>query len=317
MAQAFVELLKLLGSEDQPLVTSRLAELSDLDVARLERFSAAWASFSADRRHSILKQLGQMADSQIELSFEAINRMALDDPDPRSRAQAIANLWESEDPRLARPLLGLLEADPEIGVRVAAARALGLFVLLGETEDLSADLLLDIEAGLLRAVREDKSPEVRDGCLESLGFSSREEVPALIEQAYSSSLESTLRSALQAMARSANSRWEPQVMAKLYDPAPDIRLEAVQAAGELGLRQAAPDLVDLLDDVDDRVLRAAIRSLGQVGGPLASEALAKLQNSVTGEEVELVQDALDNLAFEDGARDLFTFDLDDAEDPAN
>lgn len=54
MARPFVELLSLLGNEEQPLTPASLAEFSDLDAARLNQFSAAWATFSADRRHSIL-----------------------------------------------------------------------------------------------------------------------------------------------------------------------------------------------------------------------------------------------------------------------
>ena len=313
MDRGFVELLNTLGNEAQPLEASKLTELSDLDALHLAKFAEAWEGFGANRRHSILLALGDLANSKIELTFEAINRMVLADPDPRLRAQAIGNLWESEDPQLARQLLDKLRTDPAEEVRRAAAVALGSFVLLAETQDLEAQLRLEIEQVLLEAVRSDPSLKVRDCSLESLGYSTREEVPELIEQAYASGQGSSLRAALRAMARSADSRWAAFVMPKLQDPEPEIRLEAVQAAGELDLREASDELVDLLEDVDERIQKAAIWSLSQVGGSIATAALEQLQESASDSSAELIQDALDNLAFEDEARDLFTLNLDDEE----
>ena len=316
MQSGFVGLLELLGNEAYPLEPASLTALSDLDAVRLAQFRSAWERFGTKRRHAILLQLGELANSKIELSFEAVNRFALQDSDPPSRAQAIGNLWESEDPQLARQLLDVLRADQVAEVRKAAADALGSFVLLAETEDLAEQLRLEIERGLLKAVRSDPSKEVREGCLQSLGFSTREEVPELIEMAYSSGEGSSLRAALRAMSRSADSHWAPLVVAKLQDPEPGTRFEAVQAAGELDIREASEELVDLLEDVDDRIRKAAIWSLSQVGGSIAIAALEQLQESASESEAQLIQDALDNLEFEDGARELFRLNFDDEDSAA-
>jgi HEAT repeat protein len=138
----------------------------------------------------------------------------------------------------------------------------------------------------------------------------------LIEQAYSSGEGSSLRAALRAMSRSADSRWAPLVMAKLQDPEPDTRFVAVQAAGELDIREASEELVDLLEDVDDRIRRAAIWSLSQVGGSIATATLEQLQESASDSEAQLIQDAIDNLEFEDGARDIFRLNFDDEDSAA-
>jgi HEAT repeat protein len=105
-------------------------------------------------------------------------------------------------------------------------------------------------------------------------------------------------------------------MAKLQDPEPDIRFEAVQAAGELGIREASEELVDLLEDVDDRIAKAAIWSLSQVGGSIATAALEQLQESASESDAQLIQDALDNMEFEDGARDIFMLNFDDEDSAA-
>lgn len=316
MQSGFVGLLELLGNEASLVELASLTELSDLDPVRLAQLRSAWQGFGAKRRHSILSKLGELANSKIELSFEAINRFALQDPYPPSRAQAIGNLWESEDPQLAQQLLVMLRADQSAEVRKAAASALGSFVLLAETEDLAEQLRLEIEQDLLDSVRSDPSTDVRESCLMSLGFSTRVEVPELIETAYSSGDSSSVRAALRAMSRSADARWAALVMAKLQDPEPDTRFEAVQAAGELDIREASEELIDLLEDVDDRIRKAAIWSLSQVGGSIATAALEQLQESASESEAQLIQDAIDSLEFDDGAREIFRLNFDDEDSVA-
>lgn len=318
MEDSFLELLQSLSDENQPLDTARLAELSDLDQERLDRFTEAWHRLGEHTRQQVLREFGSMAESQIELCFEAINRMAVTDPEPAVREQAIDNLWESEDPGLVHLFLEALERDPSERVRSAAAKALGAFVLLGETRDLPRELSRAVEAGLLVANQGDPSDGVRERSLESLGFSSRAEVPRLIEQAYESGSESELRAALRAMAHSAHPRWIEHVLKRLNHPSPQVRLEAVQAAGEVEARQAVPELVELIDDVDDGVRRAAIWSIGQLGGPLAAEALGGLMESAEDEaEIELVQDALDNMDFVQSTRDLLRHTEDGVEGSAD
>jgi HEAT repeat protein len=117
------------------------------------------------------------------------------------------------------------------------------------------------------------------------------------------------------MGRSANEDWAPRVMAELYHAGPRVRQEAAHAAGELALEQSARELVYLLDDVDPAVRQEAIWALGQVGGRVALEALESLsESSEDPAESQLIEDALDNLAFLEGTRDLLLFDLDNPEE---
>lgn len=310
MEESFVELLKLL-SDSKPIDPPRLAELSDLGGPELDRFGQVWNALPLDRRRAVLGDLARLADSQIELTFEAINRVALDDPESQVRLLAIKNLWESEDPAIARRFLDCLSDDPSSEVRAAAGKALGVFVLIGETRELSYELLRSIEDALLSAFRADDSERVRDGSLESLGYSSRREVPDLIEAAYQSGGDRTRRSALRAMSHSANRVWREPVLAQLHHPDPSVRLQAVKAAGELGLQDGAEEVADLLEDVDPEIRRAAIWSLGQIGGPLAADTLTALsQDPSDTDEAQLLEDAIDNLAFESGTRELFLLDFD-------
>ena len=138
----------------------------------------------------------------------------------------------------------------------------------------------------------------------------------MIEEGFAAENESRIAAALCAMARSANQAWGENVLAHLHDGSPIIRLEAIRAAGDIGLREGVPDLIELLEDVDDSVRRASMWSLGQIGGMKASEVLNSLAEAELGEdEQETLQDAIDNLVFADGEHELFSFDEDDAQDP--
>lgn len=316
MSQAFIELLDFLADDSKSLTPAKVAELSDLDSDETQTLTRHWNRISPDRRFEILQESRTLADNQIELTFESVNRIAIGDPEPRNRRIAIQNLWESEDPGLVPPLLEALAKDPEPDVREAAGAALSHFIYLGELASLRPELLHSIEEQLLNAAQHDRSKRVRRSSLESLGFSSRSEVPILIQSAYQSKDEAGLRTALRAMGRSADEIWAPNVLAQLHHAAPEIRVEAVQAAGELAMREAAEEIIDLLDDVHDDVRSAAIWSLGQIGGSRALEALDQLLGSARdAQESELIEAAIQNLTFFEGTRELLLLDFNETEDP--
>ena len=316
MDQELDELFSLLMDEEQLLPIEELSALSDLDTRQLDRFSSCWQSLSPQRRRTLLATLGQQADEHVELLFDSINCLVLDDPDPTIRKIAIGNLWESTDPSLPSAFLTALNEDSSILVRAAAADALGRFVLLTELEDGSLTESDQIVDDLLRTIRDGASSELHRACVKSLGFSSREETQAIIADAYLSEDEDLVQSALIAMGRSANPVWRPEILQELNHPSPLIRAEAARAAGELELHDAAQSLVELLEDVSDEVIHIAIWSLGQLGGDVARTALLNIQASAPDPEtVKKADEALEHLAFLEGTPDLLIYDFDDpAED---
>jgi HEAT repeat protein len=314
----FEHLLHHLQDGEIPVSRLHLDHLSDLDRSQISLLRPAWQAIPPARRREVVAALGRLADDDIGVTFESVNRMILDDPDAEVRRQAIENLWECEDPSLVERFIELLSSDGEAQVRSSAAAALGRYVLLGQMDRISPKRLLAAEECLLGAQKGDADDEVRRRCLEALGFSSRAEVGGLIREAYESRSDRLMQSSLLAMGRSASGEWAPEVLAQLRNPAPEVRREAAVAAGELGLKEAVLDLIELLDDVHTEVKRSAIWSLGEIGGPRALRALSNLIEAAEDEdEKELVEDALDNLAFVDGTRDFVLFDLEDldTEDP--
>ncbi len=309
------KILDSLLDESQPVPTLDLAQLSDLDSAGAQTVTERWKDTPTANRQAVIHQLGQLAQDHFELDFECVNRIALDDTDPEVRRQAVANLWECEDPELARKLIQLIGEDEDDAVRARAAEALGRFVYLGEVDKLDPALHKALEDHLLALVQAESPSEVGLRALESLGYSSRPEVGGLIEVAYASSEEAVRRAGVMAMGRSAHEKWVPAVAEALHNPSPHIREEAARAAGELEARSTVPSLIELLEDARLSVRRAAIWSLGVIGGQRSEKALLAIQeNEAFAEDAGLIEDALDYLNFLSSTPDFLLMDLDGPDD---
>ena len=124
-----------------------------------------------------------------------------------------------------------------------------------------------------------------------------------------------LISALFAMGRSYNSKWQEKVLDKLDDPDEGVRAEAAQAAGELTLKKSVPKLLEMLADGDSDVRAAAIWSLSDIGGEGVRESLEEMmEETEDDQEADLLEEALDNLDFVEGMGGFSLLDLDEDED---
>jgi len=307
------QLIEALLDLETPLPARFLYRLSDLEPADLEKLATIWTQLPLWRRQGLLEDLEELNSHETLLDFVAISRFALQDEDPKVRCMAVSTLRDYEEPELIPTLLGLLDQDRDADVRAAAAQALGQYVFLGEIEALSQAKLKKIEEALLSALQNPGSPvQVQRGALEALGYSSREDVTPFIKKAFASPDKLWVASALFAMGRSASEEWQPEVLSMLHNSFPALRFEAARAAGELELSDASPELLELLDDPDENTRQASIWSLSQIGGEGVQEALEALYEEAEDEdEQELLEAALDNLTFTQGAKLMPLFEMPD------
>jgi HEAT repeat protein len=171
----------------------------------------------------------------------------------------------------------------------------------------------------LESARGTDEARVRRHALESLGYSSNPDVVELVESAFEQESIDWKVSALVAMGRSADDRWEDRVLRCMLDDNDRIRKAAVQSAGMLSLKSARVPLLRMLENEDNgEVMSAAIWSLSQIGGEDVQIYIENLidQTEDDDELVEFLEEALDNLAFtEDLDRfELMSFDPDEVED---
>jgi HEAT repeat protein len=289
-----------------------LREFSDLGTSELKSVLDVWPRVELSRKVTLLEELNALADNDTLVSFDEFARALLTDPDAQVRTRAIRLLDESETVDLVPSYLDMLNNDPDISVRAEAARALNLFVALGELEEISEGVHRQVEDALLMSVTSEDDVRVRRAALESLGYSSRTEVATLIESSFHREDPNWQTSALIAMGRSADDRWTDEVTRSLVNENDNIRRAAVQAAGDLPLKSTRPLLLKMLgEEEDERVLSAVIWSLSQIGGEDVRTYLENLMDQIEDDDqVAYLEEALDNLAFtEDLDRfDLFSFD---------
>ncbi len=315
----FQAVVSALLDESKPFPPTYLHRFSDLGQHDLEELRKVWLDINPARREALLEDLEDLADSDTLVSFDDLARLAMKDPDPLVRTTAIRLLWEDQDLKLVPVFSEMMTNDPEEAVRAAAASALGLFVYLGELEEIPSNILREVEDSLLAVASGPDQPIVRRRAIEALGYSSREEVPALIQAGFESTDPEWLASVLFAMGRSADPRWETAILQNLDHPDIPVRVEAIRAAGQLELAAARLPLLDMLDEreeLDDEIFVSAIWSLSQIGGDGVRDRLEELVEETEDEdEAEYIDLALENLSFTEDFNvfDMFDFEPDQEE----
>ena len=308
----FSQVLEALQDIKRPFPAIHLHRFSDLTGSDMAKFKNIWQKVDANRKASFLEDLEELAESDTIVSFDELAKFALSDAEPRVRETALHLLWECEDRKLIPTYLNMMEKDPDPMVRASAASALGLFAYEGELEEIPTEILTNIEDHLLEVEMGRDEPIVRRRALESLGYSSRPEVPGLIREAYHSPDKEWQASALFAMGRSADESWEKEILDRLNAQEPEVELEAVKAAGQLELQSAREPLLaklDHYDELDEEVRLSTAWSLSQIGGEDVREVLEKLMEAIQDdEEAEYIEMAVENLAFTEDLPGFGMFD---------
>ena len=255
----------------------------------------------------------EQAEANIHLNFHAALRACLTDGDPHIRLLAVEGLWEDERVSLVRPLIDLLAHDPAAEVRAAAATSLGRFVLLGVLGDIAEEPAREAEDALAAAWQRAGEPvAVRRRALEGLSYTDTPDVHRLIGNAYYDDDALMRQSAVFAMGRSADPRWNKIVLSELNGRDAAMRFEAAEAAGEMALRAAVQPLIRRLDDPDRDVREAAALALGKIGGPTARRVLENLLEGEDERLAEAAEEALEELNFSSNALDDVLLDYSDS-----
>jgi HEAT repeat protein len=278
----------------EPLPIAELYRLSDLQAERWEAFVVGWTAVPDERRRAIVRHLADITEDNFIVDFAPIFVHSFQDSEPEVRIAALDGLWDSTDLKLIPKITTLMQQDAVEAVRVAAAAALGHFVLLAEWGQLPERILPGlIETLLAEYDKEETAVSVRRVLLEGLGAAGHPRVNQLIEAAYESGDQSMQMSAIFAMGNSADRHWAVTVLAEMESPYEDMRAEAARAAGPIGSSDFVPMLAELAYDEDLGVRVAAITSLGQIGGDQVQHILTTMYDDPEVEEIDEVFEAVE------------------------
>jgi HEAT repeat protein len=297
MAVKFAEILHALSDTATPLTRAVMRRLSNLDDTDRETLYANWGGLPVKRRQEVIRHLTEMLETDFDADFNAVIRLALTDLDEKVREYAVEASWPDESPSMFNRLLPMATIDLAVPVRAAALSALGRFILLGELGKFDRSLSRQAENIAIRLFRNKNEPnDVRRRALEAVANSSRDEVTAMINEAYSAGDPQMQASAVYAMGRTCDERWAESVLRELGSDDAAIRFEAVRASGELALEEAVPQLGPLLVDADRQTMEMVIWTLGEVGGGEARRLLTNMSEYAEARDdkelMEQIEDAM-------------------------
>ena len=290
-----------LADPNKRLSATQMVGLSGLDRDQVVTFTETWEEMTRERRLSLITDLAELIEDNVDLDYDAIFKLALEDEDPAVRAAAIAGLHEYEGGDLIPVLAGLLLGDPESEVRAEAAVALGRYALAAEFERLHASDAAAVKAALTESVEdEDEDDIVRAKAIEALGVLSDEETRSLIENIYGEERLWLQIGAVDAMGRSCDEAWLPIVISEMTNKAPEMRQAAAFAAGEIAGEDAIEPLTQVaVHDPDRQVQLAAIHALGEIGGRVAKVALQAVIYEGDDELQDAVEEAMAEVKFKE------------------
>lgn len=300
----------------EPLPIHLLHRLSDMTAEEMAEFQAGWTAVPTPRRRVIIRHLADLTEDNYVMDFVPVFRDCLSDSDEQVRIAALDGLWDTTDTRLIAPIIQLLQTDPVEEVRVAAAAALGHFVLLVEWGQLPERFAPPIVAALLAVYEKGETAVlIRRAALEALGAANHSRIPDLIYEAYESGDEGLQISAVFAMGASADKHWLVTILGEMESPDPEMRAEAARASGQLGSSDAVAHLERLIADEDIEVQLAAIEALGRIGGDTAHSLLLRLADEEEDEDLlDAVDEALEELSLFAGEFKFLDYDEDEEEE---
>ncbi len=276
---------------------SDVAKFSDLDRAAVRIFAAGWPQLPESTRADVVREMNALSEDRLDINFGRALRVGLNDASPEVRQLAVEALWEDDRSDLAERLLELLDADPSVGVRVQAARALARFADAAAEGDSPVQWVDRLRAALIEAASNEAEPSlVQRAALEAVAvFQESDAVHQLIRDAYDSGDADLEAGAIHAMGRSGDERWLDPVLDSLEHDDPEMRYEAARACGHLLDERALPRLRAAAEDEDPEVRHAAISSISRIGGKEAVRLLESLAEDAPEADIEIIDDALEEV----------------------
>ena len=293
----------------EPIPVHLLFHLSDMEPEDAGRFNQAWAKADEERRRVITRHLADMVEEAYFVDFSPIFKLGIEDESPQVRMAALDGLWDSTDTMFVTPLITLLQSDPSLEVRVAAAKALAHYVLLAEWGQMPLRVSRPIIEALLAVYEMDETAvPIKRAALEGLGAAAHPRVEELISEAYNSKFQDMRVSAVFAMGNSADDRWLTTILAEIESSDDEMQLEAIRAAGAMGRSDAVELLADMIEDDTSDVRAAVIVALGKIGGDIPQAILARLMDDPDHEDMhELIEETIEEMLLLGGEIDIIEY----------
>src|SRR5215468_10337531 len=105
MAKSLDDMLRELGDVDQPISGDTIYKMADLNADEYKQLQASWGGIPVERRRALMERLTETSETNFDLDFGAVIRLALTDLDDQLRAAAIEAAWDDDTPDMATRLI--------------------------------------------------------------------------------------------------------------------------------------------------------------------------------------------------------------------
>lgn len=269
----------------------------------------------------LINRLEELENHPFGVDFDPVSFLneALYHPDKEVRDRALRIIGFLPNADFIEPLFRIIAEDDDLDVRRTAVETLGTFLHHGSMADYNESVRpeneelveeLDESTGMAEmsrvqfsAIRDflgelvnqaDWPPSLRGRALVHYARIVPDEASRNIEQFYQSGDSYLVESAVQAIARLPGGDWTGIIMKELTRQPDDARKHAAaEASGVHEVDEAGPELVNLIEQTDNRELRqTAVEALSFIPWPDAPEQLKKYKDDEDAVVREIAEDGL-------------------------
>ena len=286
-------------SETMTVAPAVVYGMSDLESDELSRIRPVWQELPAVYKHQVLRQLNESSEVSFELNYREIAVLSIDDESSLVRAAAIDLLWADESPVTMRRLMAMSRDDTSAEVRSRALAGLGRFILRGEYGEIPAADASEAQELALQMHKDDSQGiEVRCRALEALANSNHSDVDKCIRGAYLNGSHLLKVSALFAMGRTCDKKWQDILLDELDGRDNELVYEAIQSCGHIQVEDSVQAIGEMTLSDDREIQLMSIWALGEIGGKRTFEILSSLAETAEDEEtLNTIEEALDAASF--------------------
>src|SRR5260221_5682212 len=111
MAKPLKEVLTELGELDQPISGDTIYKMADLNADEYKQLQASWGGIPVERRRALMQRLTETSETNFDMDFGEVIRLALTDLDDQLRAIAIEAAPDDDTPHMATRLISMTSCD--------------------------------------------------------------------------------------------------------------------------------------------------------------------------------------------------------------
>ena len=275
--RAVLDLIRMLHDEPELAIAAAGALGAIGDSGAFEKLLELLGHPHAMVRQAVVSAINSLGHRDTEWAVAS----RLTDPNPHAREAAVRISGYFGFHTALGPMIELAR-DPEEGVRRAAIEHLANF------EDVRS------AAAVFHALDHDPAVSVRCAAARALGQIDNAAAQEALVRACSDRVLWVRYFAVRTLARREGDRSVPELMERLAldDPAPPVRIAAIEAVAEMRIMRAASGIASLVADPEPEVARAAILALGRIGKAHGS----LLVDLLRGNDRDAALAALDSVA---------------------